>query len=261
MKLFASATLLILVAGVGLATAGQSLGHPSSLPKTLPKLCGLPDVEGAVVQFKAGDGANLVGAVAGRTGGRVGVVVANTADGEICNWVSLGGDPKLTNALVADGDQVLFFDYRGTGRSPKTSGSRSSAFDQDVLGAVAELRRRGAKRIVLVGGSVGGIVSLVAATKLKPSPAAIIGLSASGTSPPFTDSDGGTAATKLHAPLLLVVAHDDVLATARSLFKASSAKDKQLLVVPGSSHAFFGLDPSGPKIRARVLTLIRAHTG
>ena len=230
------------------------------LPKTLPKLCGLPDVEGAVVQFKAGDGANLVGAVAGRSSGRVGVVLANPGGGEICNWVSLSGDPKLINALVADGDQVLLFDYRGTGHSPKASGSRSSAFDQDVRGAVAELRQRGVRRIVLVGGSVGGIVSLVAATKLKPPPAAIIGLSASGISTPFRDSDGETAAAKLHAPLLLVVAHDDELSAARGLFKASSSSDKQLLVVPGSSHAFFGLDPSGPKIRARVLTLIRAHT-
>jgi len=223
-------------------------------------LCGLPEVEGAVVQFKAGDGAHLVGAFAGRSGGPVGVVLANPGGGAICNWVSLSGDPKLINALVADGDQVLLFDFRGTGRSPKASGSRLSAFDQDVLGAVAELRRRGARRIVLVGASVGGIVSVVAATKLKPPPAAIIGLSATGISPPFGNSDGRTAAATLHAPLLLVVAHDDEFSAARSLFKASPSKDKQLLVVPGNSHGFFGLDPSGPKIRARVLTFIRTHT-
>ena len=88
MKLFASAALLIVVAGVGSATASQGRGHPSSFPKTLPTLCGLPDVEGAIVEFKAGDGANLVGAVAGRSGGRVGVVLANPGGGEICNEVA-----------------------------------------------------------------------------------------------------------------------------------------------------------------------------
>jgi pimeloyl-ACP methyl ester carboxylesterase len=259
MKLSVGAAVAMLLASVGLIAADQGRSHTTSLPTTLPKLCGLPDVQGAVMTFRAADGTNLVGAVAGRPGGRVGVVVANTADGEICNWVSLGGLPAVINGLVGDGDQVLLFDYRGTGRSSKAPAARSHAYDKDVLGAAAALRRRGAQQIVLIGGSLGGIVSLVAGAELKPTPAAVVGLSAGGISAPFANADGRVAAAKLHAPLLLVVAHNDELGDAKKLYRASSAKDKQLLVVPGSAHAYFGLDPAGPRVSARVLAFVRAH--
>ena len=64
----------------------------------------------------------------------------------------------------------------------------------------------------------------------------------------------------MRVPLLLVVAKDDVLDYVQSLYDAAASKDKQLLVVPGSTHAYFESDPSGPKIRARILSFVRART-
>jgi pimeloyl-ACP methyl ester carboxylesterase len=250
-----------LVGAALLACGAAAAAGPKPLPKTLRALCGLPYVNGAVVQFRAADGATLVGAVAGPRGGRVGVVLANTFNGEICDWVSPSGDEKLINALAAAGYQVLLFDHRGTGRSPSAPTGRSEAYDQDVVAGAAELRRRGARRIVLAGGSRGGVAALVAATELKPAPAAVVGLSPSSFSfGRITSAAGLKAAGQSGAPLLLVVAKDDVLDYVKSLYKTSASSDKQLLVVPGSAHAYFESDPSGPKVRARILAFVRAHT-
>ena len=242
------------------AKAGRAANPP---PKTLSKLCGLPYVKAAVVQFPASDGARLVGAVAGK--GKVGVVVANTHDTGICTWVVNGR--RTIDALVAAGNEVLLFDYRSTGFSPKAQGKAAGEWqDRDVLGAAAELRRLGASQVVLAGASIGGIASLLAATTLKPAPAAVIGLSASGVGPTETSllrtgtESGATAAAKIRTPLLLVVAKDDTYASARNLFKASRAADKQLLVVPGQTHGFFDNDPAGAKIRTRILKFVQAHT-
>lgn len=250
--------LIIAVAMIPVAAAAAA----APLPTTLTKLCGgLPYVKGDVVQFHASDGARLVGAIAGPKGGRVGVVFANTADGEICDWVSLFGDEKIINGLAAAGDQVLLFDFRGTGHSGKVSGPGSGAFDRDVLAGAAELRSRGARRTVLVGGSFGGNVSLVAATELNPPPAAFVGLSASGLSTgTFGDPAATAAARKLRVPMLFVVAHDDVLGETKGYYQAAGSKEKELFVVPGSAHAYFESDASGPKVLARVVSFIRAHT-
>jgi alpha-beta hydrolase superfamily lysophospholipase len=254
----ASCVCVALAAGVGATAAGG--GKP--LPKTLQGLCGLPYVRGMVVQFQAADGARLVGAVAGRRGARVGVVLANTANGEFCDWVSPSGDEKLINAFVAAGYQVLLFDHRATGRSPSVlAGQSSEAEDKDVVAGAAELRRRGARRIVLAGGSRGGVAALVAAVELRPGPAAVVGLSPSAFPfGPITLDAGVKAARRLRVPLFLVVAKDDVLPDVKRLYAASASKDKHLLVVPGSAHAYFESDPSGPRVRAQILAFVGAHT-
>ena len=194
-------------------------------------------------------------------------MLANTSDSGDLRLVA--GENKTINALVAAGDQVLLFDYRGTEFSPKPSGKAAGRWqDHDVLGAAAELRRLGAHEVVLAGGSLGGVAVLVAATTLKPAPAAVIGLSASGFGPTQTalqrsGADAKTAVAAIRAPLLFVVAqHDpsDATNSAHTLFRAARSKDKELLIVPGETHAFFDNDASGAKVRTRILAFIKAHT-
>jgi pimeloyl-ACP methyl ester carboxylesterase len=260
----AVACAVVVVGGLGAVLSAEAKGGAATPPKTLRKLCGLPYVPGTVVRFPASDGAPLVGAVSGK--GRVGVLFANTSDGGLCDWVA--GEWHTINAIVAAGNQVLLFDYRGTGFSPKHPGTASGAWDRDVIGGAAELRRLGAHQVVLAGASTGGIVVLAAGTKLKPAPAGIIGLSASGdpgptsTGPAKGGLDGAAAVAAIRLPLLFVVAKDDLFAFSptQTLFRAARSKDKQLLVVPGSSHGFFDKDASGAKVRTRILTFIQAHT-
>jgi pimeloyl-ACP methyl ester carboxylesterase len=93
-------------------------------------------------------------------------VFANASDGGICDWVA--NERDTINAIVAAGAEVLLFDYRGTGFSPRHPGAASAAWDRDVVGGAAELRRLGARRVVLAGASNGGIVALAAATSVHP---------------------------------------------------------------------------------------------
>jgi len=261
-SIFVLATLSAAV-GSGASVAHGRVGSGSILPKTLSRLCGLPGPNGAVVQFPAGDGAPLVGAVAGN--GKIGVVLANTSDGEICDWVA--NEIKLINSLVGQGYRVLFFDYRGTGRSPKAAGKQSGAWGEDAIGAASELRKLGSNRIVLVGASTGGIVVLAVAQTVKP--VAVIGLSASGdpgatsTSADKGGLDGKAAVKALRVPLLFIAAKQGTFgfAPTEQLYRAAQTADKQLLVVPGQAHAFFDLDPSGPKVDARILDFISTHAG
>jgi pimeloyl-ACP methyl ester carboxylesterase len=255
----------VLTIAVLLATVlcDGATGGAVASPKTLAKLCGLPYVRGTVVRFRAGDGAQLVGAVAGT--GHVGVLFASDGEAGICDWVS--HQHNTINAIVAAGDQVLLFDYRGTGFSPKHAGSSSGAWDHDAIGAAAELRRLGARHVFLGGDGTGGIVVLAAASKVKPAPAGIIGLSAAGdpggvtTGPTKGELDGKAAVAALRLPLLFIVAKADPYAYAptRTLFRAAGSTVKQLLVVPGSGHGFFDDDPAGAKVRARILGFIKTH--
>jgi pimeloyl-ACP methyl ester carboxylesterase len=222
------------------------------VPKTLAKLCSLPYVKANVVQFKSTDGAVVTGAVAGQ--GRVGVVLANTADTTMCDWV--GNESKLINLLIGKGYRVLLFNYKGT------------HWDANVIGAAAKLRAMGSQKVALVGASIGGILVIGAAARIKPLPAAVVGLSASGdlgetsASPARGGLDGTTAVAALKVPLLLVAAKSDLgaFAPTKTLFRAARETDKHLLIVPGQAHGFFDGEPSGSKVDARVLAFINSHT-
>jgi len=259
-KRAAAISCVLLASGVGSVLSTDAGGSSAVVPQTLSKLCGLPYVKGAVVRFSASDGAQLVGAHAGK--GRVGVLMANMDNGRMCDWVA--NERETINAIVAAGAQVLLFDYRGTGFSAKHPGTASTARDRDVIGGAAELRRLGARRIVLVGASSGGIATLVAATKLKPAPAGVVELSASGDAAGTTSRglDAKAAVATLRVPLLFIVAKDDpyAFASTKTLFRAARSTDKALLVVPGSSHGFFDYDASAGKVRNRILAFVRSHT-
>jgi pimeloyl-ACP methyl ester carboxylesterase len=79
---------------------------------------------------------------------------------------------RLARRLAATGFHVLRFDYRGFAESsgPSTGSRRKHAmitlqtldapFTEDLLGAAEELRRRGLKKIVLIGRCFGGRTAL-----------------------------------------------------------------------------------------------------
>jgi pimeloyl-ACP methyl ester carboxylesterase len=251
------------VGGAVSVLATDARNGNAATPKTLDKLCRLPYVKGVVTRFSATDGADLVGAVAGK--GRVGVLLANTYNGGICDWVA--NDRDTINAIVAGGARVLLFDYRGTGFSPKHPGPAAGAWDRDVIGAAAELRRRGAHQVVLAGASAGGVAVLATAGKV-PAPAGVIALSPGGpigATSRGVDKDKAAAVAAvavLRLPLLFVVARQDRYSfdETKALYRAARSKHKQLLVVPGSSHGYFDSDASAAKVRTRILRFIKAHT-
>jgi dienelactone hydrolase len=83
--------------------------------------------------------------------GRRGLVLAHQRGGDLCEWV------PIARSYARLGYRTLVFDFHDQDR-----------LDDDVVAAVAELRRRGVTRVVLVGSSMGGTAVLVAATRIQP---------------------------------------------------------------------------------------------
>lgn len=219
----------------------MAVGVPAAAaaPKTLAAYCKVPSAKGDVIRFSG-----LTGVVLGR--GKVGIVLANTSDGHLCDWVL--DDSALLAGFAKNGYRVLLFEWRG-----KTEAAQA----EDTAAAAAELRRLGSSIVVLGGASIGGVAALEAAATLQPAPAAVLGFSSSSDSP----AAGMTAVHRLKLPLLFVAAKDDPYASSTSsLYRNATTKTKQLILVPGQTHGFFDLNPSAKKVDAAVLAFIAKHT-
>jgi pimeloyl-ACP methyl ester carboxylesterase len=200
------------VATAGSAQATQAAG------------CVRPSDRATNVSFRAAGGARLAGAVLGR--GSTGVVLAHTTSADRCQWL------PFARELAKKGYRALVFDMRGYGSS---TGVTNTDPDLDVIAAAAELRRRGAKRIVLAGASMGGTGVLAAAPRIRPAIMGVVELSAPTG---FGSADALAAVKKLKVPALFVAGRDDgdFAAATRALYKAAATKDKRLLIAPSSWH-------------------------
>jgi pimeloyl-ACP methyl ester carboxylesterase len=176
------------------------------------------------VSFRASGGARLAGNVLGR--GSTGVVFAHTTGADRCQWL------PFARELAKKGYRGLVFDMRGYGSS---TGITNTDPDLDVMAAAAELRRRGAKRIVLMGASMGGTGVVAAAPRIRP---AIRGVAELSAPTGFGSADALAAVKKLRVPALFVAGRDDAdfAAATRALYRAASTKDKQLHIAPSSWH-------------------------
>jgi alpha-beta hydrolase superfamily lysophospholipase len=125
------------------------------------------------------------------------------------------------------------------------------------------------REIVLVGASLGGIIVIATAPDLDPEPRAIVTLSASGfagtnSGRGYGNLDAKAAVERLDVPLLLVTAEGDreALVDARALNAAATTETKELVILPGSSHATALLSdkPSAAAVRARLVDFIKKHT-
>lgn len=228
-----------LVVALGVFALAVTASASAARPKTLAAYCKVPTAKGDVIHF--GD---LTGGVVGS--GKIGIVLSNTSDGHICDWVL--NDFRLMDGFAKRGYRVLLYEYAG-----KTEAAQA----HDTAAAAAELRKLGSTTIVLGGGSIGGVTSLEAAAALRPAPAAVFGFSSS------TDNASAVLAAvrRLKLPLLFVAAKQDPYeSSTAAIYRAATTKDKQLILVSGQTHAFFDLDPSSKKVDAAVLAFIAAHT-
>ena len=107
-------------------------------------------------RFRTPAGAVLVGGVVVGHG-PTGLVLAHGRGGDLCEWL-----PRARE-LTEQGYQALAFDFGGFGDSRPGSGP-GARIDGDVAAATAQLRRRGADRVVLIGSSMGATAVLSAAT-------------------------------------------------------------------------------------------------
>jgi dienelactone hydrolase len=163
-----------------------------------------------------------------------GVVFSNQSDNSPCGW------SPLVNRLVRNGFRVAVYYYSGEGAY------------KDTVAVASSLRNLGVKKIALVGASEGAKSSIAAAAKSHAS--AVVSIS------PERDLDGYgdllPAARRLTVPALYLYAKDDPLAdlNAPQLYRATKAKDKQLVALPGYDHGTALLaHPTVPPLIERFL--------
>jgi pimeloyl-ACP methyl ester carboxylesterase len=221
--------------------------------------CAEPRVRAQAIRFRTSDGVVLAGALVGS--GPVAAVLIHEYPRDYCGWLPYSG------YLARHGVRTLLFDLRCFGRSP-CPGGRGHAI-ADVAAAMAELRRRGARRVALVGASMGGAIAVVAAARLHP--AAVVDLSGERDTTGLTpgiDADAGAAAHGVTAPALFAVARgdryvpvDDMRAVARRVRSAT----RRLIVLPSvAGHGWdllFGTATKWSPLAATVAAFIRRHAG
>jgi pimeloyl-ACP methyl ester carboxylesterase len=222
-------------------SAGSSAAK-SPKPLKLRETCVKRSDGSTVVRFRSADGVRLLGVMLGR--GPAGVVLTHESRGSICSWLPYG------RTLAGRGFRVLVIDARGNGSSSTTrSPSRRFRFDLDVAAAAGELRRRGARSVVLAGGSLGAMASLVVGASLQPPVDGVVAVSPSTF---FRGVDAASAVRRLAVPVLYVVAEEDTgfPEAVRTLYDQTATENKRLLVVSGAGHGYEVL--TVPEARAAV---------
>jgi pimeloyl-ACP methyl ester carboxylesterase len=215
------------------AATGAPAGPP---PATRSAAYGKPCLHGreraAAFRFRVGQGLDTVGLVLGR--GANGLVFGHQLGGDLCEWL------ETARAYARLGYRSLVLDFHDRDR-----------VDDDVVAAVAELRRRGVARVVLVGSSMGGTAALVAAARIRPAVAGVVSLSAPAV---FGDPDARRPVARLRVPALFMAARRDgpFPAAARGLYGAAATPDKRLLVVAGRAHGAAMLQVGGDAAQARA---------
>lgn len=136
-----------------------------------------PDLSGSrPVTFESRDGVRLEGRLFGH--GSTAVVLSHMRPADQRSWFA------FANRLADQGYLVLTYDFRGYcpgGEGGCSQGElQISAIWQDVLGAMDLVRSQGATTVALVGASMGGTASLVAAAQGGVDVAAVVTLSAPG---------------------------------------------------------------------------------
>ena len=195
-------------------------------------VCGEPSTGVDRVAFTDADGAEVDGIVVGS--GALGVVLAHQRNSDLCSWL------PFARSLDPERFRALAFTFAGD-------------LEANVVAAADYLRARGAGTVVLIGASMGGTASLVAATVVRPSVEAVVAVSAPRE---FSGLDAERAVRRLAVPLLFVAGREDTAfaADARVLFRAARSSEKQLLLAEDFAHGTDLLDgPEGPRVRREIL--------
>ncbi len=164
---------------------------------------------------------------------------------------------KQARVLEKAGFQVLAIDFRGIGQSrgPGQSDILSAPLDLDVLAAVRYLRKNGATKVSIVGGSMGGAAAGDASIAGEPNEIdRVVFLGAAPNGP----------ADKLKSASLFIVARDDAnddgprLPGIRAQYEKAT-QPKKLIILKGSAHAqyLFATD-QGDRVMQEILKFLSA---
>jgi pimeloyl-ACP methyl ester carboxylesterase len=190
---------------------GRRRRHPGATSTTTATPCGEEAAE--AVTLTTGDGTELNAVLVGD--GDVGVVLGHQFRSDYCSWV------PFAKQLAERNMRALAINFVST------------SIDDDMVAGATDLQRRGAKRIILVGASMGGTAALVAAAKID-----VAGVAALSAPQQFSGLDALPSVRRLETRALLLAGRQDVsfARDARRLYRAMKSRNKALVVTTGSEH-------------------------
>jgi len=185
------------------------------------------------VTFTTDDGVTLAGRLFGPDDATAGVVLAHMLPADQSSWFD------FAQRLGSMGYRALTFDFRGYcpgGDAGCSEGERAiSGIWQDVLAAKEFLMSKGATRVALVGASMGGTASLVAAAEVPTEVDAVITLSAPVSIEGLTAGPETVQASGA-ANLFMAGDGDTTAADAATTFYDESLQPKKLEILTTSDH-------------------------
>jgi alpha/beta superfamily hydrolase len=202
------------------------------------------DVAERDVTFETNDDVKLAGRLFGK--GRVGVVMAHEYPvNDASGWYTPARE------FARAGYMGLAFNFRGYGSSdgPKAIEKATS----DVQAAMAELKERGARDVVLVGASMGGTASIIAAENQEP--LAVVAISAPTT---FMGLDAQLVSTRIQRPVMLMASRGDEQAfEALEVLERALPNPEETRIYEGNAHGTALLDDRPEAIEEIVKFLER----
>jgi alpha-beta hydrolase superfamily lysophospholipase len=152
-------------------------------------------------------------------------VLVHQRNGSICQWV------PYAKRLAGLGYTAFAIDLRGNGDSQRRAYPANQRYGGDVAAAVKAVRRLGARKVFLVGASLGGSAAINAAANTRPLVDGVVSVSGAAD---LADAIGTVG--RVQAPSLFIAGSDDTdfANDAKRLYEASTAKDKTLEVLPGA---------------------------
>ena len=199
--------------------------------------------EAKIVTFTSDDGIALSGLWYG-DGDNV-VILSHQYDLDQSAWA------EVANSLADQGYGVLTYNFRGY--KPSEGAQDIGAIGHDLDAAIALAKAEGAANLVLVGASMGGIVTVPAAIAAQPlgyvtlsAPLGFAGLAA----------DDVSLSTSTAAKLFINTEADTYIADTRHMFEVAS-EPKTLEIYPGGEHAMSMFPAAhGADAKARIVTFI-----
>ena len=233
--------LLLLVAASSLARAHTQGTRPGERYSSHLDGCVSSGPGLEIVSIKVSRRGRIRGAILGS--GSRGVVLSNQSQQNLCSWL------PFARKLVERGFRVFLYDYGyATYRSEVTAASRA-------------LRRRGVRRVALVGSSQGGKVALHSATWKPTHAVAVVSISGERY---LGSRDISRDVARLRLPTLFVASEGDPYSAgkaARLFYRVSPSKAKRLILVPGNAHGYeLFEEPDGPALTQSIIDFLSKTT-
>ena len=199
---------------------------------------------GRETSFVTADGLTLEGRLFGS--GDEYVILAHMRPADMASWFD------FARVLADQGYTAMTFNFRGYGESDGVEGDFAVAVD--VRGAVEAAMANGARRVHLIGASMGGTGAVAASASSQ------IGATITLSAPDdFEGVNAISTASRVNNPILLIAAEEDgTAAVDAAAIAAEAAGNAELVVLSGAQHGTNLFAEHGEEITMLILDFLDA---